>query len=115
MADKTQFDKFDGPQQEPNTCAVCEAMLPDAVDGTLSPAQQQAFDRHVAGCVECSRELAAARRGAAWLAMLKGNAPEPPAALLAKILAGTTGVVEPHVTAVAATQPVTCPLFLTHS
>ncbi len=105
MADKTQFDKFDGPQQEPNTCAVCEAMLPDAVDGTLSPAQQQAFDRHVAGCVECSRELAAARRGAAWLAMLKGNAPEPPAALLAKILAGTTGVVEPHVTAVAATQP----------
>jgi hypothetical protein len=90
VADKTQIEKL---LQEPNTCAVCEAMLPDAVDGTLSVAEQQAFDRHLATCVECARELAAARRGAAWLAMLKGNAPEPPAALLQKILAGTTGSV----------------------
>jgi len=92
VADKTQFERL---LQGPDTCAVCEAMLPDAVDGTLSPAEQQAFDRHVAGCVQCSRELASAQRGAAWLAMLKGNAPEPPAALLAKILAGTTGAVAP--------------------
>ncbi len=87
MADKTQFEKL----QQENSCAVCEAMLPDAVDGALSAAEQQAFDRHVATCVECARELAEARRGAAWLAMLKGNAPQPPAALLEKILAGTTG------------------------
>ncbi len=87
MADKTQFEKL----QQENSCAVCEAMLPDAVDGTLSAAEQQAFDRHVATCVECARELAEAQRGAAWLAMLKGNAPQPPAALLEKILAETTG------------------------
>ncbi len=86
MADKTQFEK-----QMENGCAVCEAMLPDAVDGALSPAEQQAFDRHVAGCVQCARELAEAQRGAAWLAMLKGNAPPPPAALLQRILAETTG------------------------
>jgi hypothetical protein len=89
VADKIQFEEQDS--RKPAACAVCEAMLPDAVDGALSAAEQQAFDRHVATCVECSAELSAAKRGAAWLAMLKGNAPEPPAALLEKILAGTTG------------------------
>ncbi len=91
MADKIQFEEQDS--RKPAACAVCEAMLPDAVDGALSAAEQQAFDRHVATCVECSAELAAAKRGAAWLAMLKGNAPEPPPALLERILAGTTGTV----------------------
>jgi hypothetical protein len=66
-------------------------MCPEAVDGTLSEAERRVFDRHVAGCVSCSRELEEAQRGAAWLTMLKGHTPEPPAALLAKILAGTTG------------------------
>jgi hypothetical protein len=66
-------------------------MLPEAVDGTLSDTEQRAFDMHVAGCVECSNELAEARRGAAWLGMLKTQAPEPPARLLARILAETTG------------------------
>jgi anti-sigma factor RsiW len=89
VADKIQFEEQDS--RKPAACAVCEAMLPDAVDGALSAAEQQAFDRHVATCVECSAELAAAKRGAAWLAMLKGNAPEPPPALLERILAGTTG------------------------
>jgi anti-sigma factor RsiW len=83
-----QFDKF---ESRPTACFVCEAMLPEAVDGTLSDAEQQAFDKHVAGCIECSNELAEARRGAAWLGMLKTQAPEPPANLLAKILAETTG------------------------
>jgi hypothetical protein len=78
-------------------CAVCEAMLPDALEGTLTPAARSAFDKHVAGCVTCSRELDEAQRGAAWLALLKTQAPEPPAGLLAKILAETSG---------AATQPV---------
>jgi hypothetical protein len=91
VADKIQFEEQDS--RKPAACAVCEAMLPDAVDGALSAAEQQAFDRHVATCVECSAELAAAKRGAAWLAMLKGNAPEPPAALLERILAETTGAV----------------------
>ena len=84
----SQFEEF---EQRPTACAVCEAMLPEAVDGILSEAEQRAFDRHVAGCVECARELAEARRGAAWLSMLKSQAPEPPAGLLAKILAETTG------------------------
>ena len=78
-------------ENQPIECVVCEAMCPDAVDGTLTVAEQQMFDRHVAHCPNCARELEEAQRGAAWLGMLKGHTPEPPAALLAKILAETTG------------------------
>jgi anti-sigma factor RsiW len=98
----SQFDEF---EQRPTACAVCETMLPEAVDGMLSDAEQGAFDKHVAGCVECARELAEARRGAAWLSMLKSQAPEPPAGLLAKILAETTGAAQHDVRAVATPAP----------
>jgi anti-sigma factor RsiW len=89
-----QFEGFEG---RSGACSVCEAMLPEAVDGMLSETEQSAFDKHVAGCVECARELAEARRGAAWLSMLKSQAPEPPAGLLAKILAETTGAAQNQV------------------
>jgi len=89
----SQFEGFEGRSA---ACSVCEAMLPEAVDGMLSETEQSAFDKHVAGCVECARELAEARRGAAWLSMLKSQAPEPPAGLLAKILAETTGAAQSH-------------------
>jgi hypothetical protein len=97
-----QFDKFD---RRPSACFVCEAMLPEAVDGTLSETEQRAFDKHVAGCSECSNELSEARRGAAWLAMLKTQAPEPPSHLLARILAETTG------SPAAAYQPAPAPQY----
>ena len=86
-------------EKKPSECAVCEAMCPDAVDGTLTEAERRAFERHVAHCPNCARELEEARRGAAWLGMLKGHTPEPPAALLAKILAETTGAGETLATA----------------
>jgi hypothetical protein len=73
-------------------CAVCEAMCPDAVDGTLTAAEQSAFDRHVSTCAVCSAHLSEAHRGAAWMEMLKSHRPAPSNDLLAKILAQTTGV-----------------------
>ena len=90
MANLTKFDEMDG--GKPAACEVCEAMLPDAVDGLLSADEQRVFDAHVTGCVACAQELEAAQRGAAWLAMLKSQTPEVPAGLLTKILEGTTGV-----------------------
>jgi hypothetical protein len=71
-------------------CEACEAMCLDAVDGTLTAAEQAVFDRHVAGCVECAEQLSEARRGAAWMEMLKGHRPEPPAGMLQRILAQTS-------------------------
>jgi len=73
-------------------CAQCEAMLADALDGTLSAADQQVFDEHMAECGPCSQMLADARRGAAWLEMLRTPAPEPPVELLERILAITSGI-----------------------
>jgi hypothetical protein len=96
------MSQFEGFAERSAACMVCEAMLPEAVDGALSEAEQAAFDKHVAGCVECARELAEAKRGAAWLSMLKTQAPEPPAGLLAKILAETTGAAQPVAIPVAA-------------
>ena len=98
----SKFDEFDS---KPTECAVFEAMCPEAVDGTLSAAEQRAFDKHVAGCVVCAQELAEAQRGAAWMAMLKGHAPEPPAALLQKILAETTGAGAQVLAAMPASAP----------
>ena len=83
--------QFEGFENQPIECAACEAMCPEAVDGTLTAAEMLVFEKHVAGCVACAQELEEAQRGAAWMAMLKGHTPEPPAALLQKILAETTG------------------------
>jgi hypothetical protein len=89
------YDQFgaggEGYGTEAPACAICEALLPEAVDGSLSAAEQAMFDRHVASCADCARELEEAQRGAAWLSLLKSHAPEPPAALLERILADTTG------------------------
>jgi hypothetical protein len=85
-------DKTAGNQSgDTGHCAQCEAMLADALDGTLSAADQELFDVHMAQCGPCARLLADARRGAAWLEMLRTPAPEPPAALLERILAQTSG------------------------
>jgi len=74
------------------SCAQCEAMLTDAIDGTLSAADKAAFDRHIETCDVCSEMLADAQRGAALLGMLKQFRPEPSATLLDRILAQTSGV-----------------------
>ena len=100
MADAKQFgtpkvlqfgDKTGGNRSSDGHCAQCEAMLTDALDGTLSVADQEFFDAHMAECGTCAQMLADARRGAAWLEMLRTPAPEPPATLLERILAQTSG------------------------
>ena len=85
------MNQFEGFGEVPESCAVCEAMLPEAVDGTLTADEQRVFDVHVAGCTHCTQELAEAQRGAAWLSMLKSKTPEPPVGLLERILAETYG------------------------
>jgi len=90
-------------------CARCEAMLADAVDGALAPEEQQFFDAHIADCGPCEKLLAEARRGAAWLEMLRTPAPEPPAALLEKILAQTSGSHALHPVSVAHPTPAMAP------
>lgn len=90
MAEFNQFGSAQPTQSgETEHCAQCEAMLADALDGTLSPADQAMFNLHMASCSTCSAMLADAQRGADWLEMLKTPRPEPSAALLERILAQT--------------------------
>ncbi len=92
MAGQTDRNEWGSLEAKKQTeCMVCEAMLPDAVDGLLNEAEQRAFEKHVATCTQCSEELEEAQRGAAWLQMLRGHAPEPSPLLLSRILAQTTG------------------------
>ena len=100
MAESRQFggpkirqfgDKPGGDQPNSAECAQCENMLADALDGTLSAADQTLFDSHMAQCGPCAQLLADAKRGVAWLEMLRHPKPEPPVALLERILAQTSG------------------------
>ena len=87
MADFTKF----GGSGTANDCAQCESMLADALDGILSAADHATFDVHMAGCPGCAAMFADAQRGAAWMEMLKSPRPEPPAFLLDRIIAETSG------------------------
>ncbi|HXC95446.1 MAG TPA: zf-HC2 domain-containing protein [Edaphobacter sp.] len=92
MADFNQFGSVKPSQgSDPQHCAQCEAMLLDALDGTLSATDQATFDLHMIGCPSCATMLAEAQRGAAWMEMLKSPRPEPPTNLLERILAETSG------------------------
>ncbi len=92
MAEFNQFGSMRPTQSvDAKQCAQFESMLADAVDGTLTAEEQAAFDLHLVGCAVCSEMLASAKRGAAWLEMLRQHAPQPPAAMLERILAQTSG------------------------
>ena len=88
MANLFQFEQ--NPHGRSPLCLACEEMLADAVDQTLSPADQAWFDQHISTCADCSTMVADAQRGAAWLDMLKLPRPEPSALLLERIIAQTS-------------------------
>ena len=93
MAEFNQFGSVKPNQgADPQHCAQCEAMLADALDGALSPADQATFELHIAGCPSCADMLADAQRGAAWMEMLHSPRPEPPADLIERIFAQTIGI-----------------------
>jgi hypothetical protein len=67
-----------------------ESLLADALDGTLSVADATAFKRHQSECAPCEQMFQETQRGMAWMGYL-ATEPEPPADLLGKILARTSG------------------------
>ena len=84
----------DNPEKGPRTlsCEAWEAMLTDALDGTLDARDAEAFYAHSSGCgAGCAELLEEAKRGTEWLRFLH-QTPEAPEGLLEKILAGTTGL-----------------------
>lgn len=91
MSNLNEFEWMQkGESSRSAACPEWAEVLPDAADGLLDEVAQEALDRHLLTCSDCSAELAEAQHGAAWLAMLKGHAPEPPASLLQSILSKTS-------------------------
>ncbi len=80
---------MDGKTQNGMQCIEFEALLADAIDGTLEPQRMAAFDAHAAGCPECGPLLAETRAGLAWMKSLQEA--EPPRNLVHNILVATTG------------------------
>ena len=89
MVEMSQFGSV--PPGSAQVCGRCEALLMDVLDGTASGEDQEFFEGHVTSCTGCSQMLADARRGGAWLEMLRDPRPVPPAALFERILAQTSG------------------------
>ncbi len=81
---------MDGKTHNGMQCIEFEALLADAIDGTLEAPRMQAFNAHAAGCPDCGPLLAQAQAGLSWLKSLPEI--EPPRQLVHNILAATSGV-----------------------
>jgi hypothetical protein len=73
------------------TCTQCESMLLDAADGILLTEDETHFRLHLADCPTCTKLYADIQRGGAWMEMLKDAPPVPPAGIVDRILAQTSG------------------------
>jgi hypothetical protein len=107
MSEQEQTKPLGGPGRALR-CDEWENLLADALDGTLTAADQAAFTRHQNECALCAQMFKETDQGKAWMQYLTVE-PEVPAGLLGKILARTTetpGVgVQPGVGSPGRTQP----------
>jgi Putative zinc-finger len=94
MADRNPIDpkNVKGPADTAVRTLPCEdweALLADALDGSLMPADSASFKAHTETCAACMELLTRAKQGQEWLQFLV----QPPVApdLVAKILARTSG------------------------
>jgi hypothetical protein len=71
-------------------CQHFDLLLTDALDNLLSGTELERFQAHARSCRTCGPLLAEAEAGRKWLKGL--TEVEPPASLVANILASTTGV-----------------------
>jgi len=78
-----------GESQSGMQCAEVEALLAEALDGSLSGPTLAAFEAHQQSCASCQSMVADARAGMRWLKGL--DEAEPPRNLVHNILAQTIG------------------------
>ncbi|MFP5227285.1 MAG: zf-HC2 domain-containing protein [Acidobacteriota bacterium] len=91
MADESKFGTKPG--SAPGGALRCEdweALLTDALDGLLPPAQAAAFHLHAESCANCSDLFAHVKQGQEWLTYLHEE-PEIPSGLVGKIVEKTLG------------------------
>lgn len=84
------------------SCTEFEALLTDALDGTLTPEAASRFEQHRAGCQLCEPLFAETKAGLSWLRSLEEA--EPPLNLVRNILAQTSERAEARVTSEVAVK-----------
>jgi hypothetical protein len=88
MSEQEQTQPLGGPGRALR-CDEWENLLADALDGSLSAADQAAFTRHQNECALCAQMFKETDQGKAWMQYLTVE-PEVPSDLLGKILARTS-------------------------
>jgi hypothetical protein len=86
-------------------CEEWEALLADALDGTLPLRDAVPFEDHSASCPACGQLLTEAKQGQQWLRFLHEE-PEAPADLVAKILDRTSGAAVGELAVAGGMQPI---------
>ena len=92
MSERNPFDpRPAGPQKRGRLlqCEEWEALLVDALDGTLTAQDSAAFQLHGETCEACGQLLEQAKKGQEWLRFLHEEPPVP-ADLMTKILSRTS-------------------------
>ena len=103
MSERNPFQQNPAhPPSGPLQCEEWEALLADALDGTLAAEDTAVFTAHGRDCPMCSEMLAQAKQGQEWMMFLHEEPPAP-ADLVVKILGRTSGASLPELAVVAGT------------
>jgi hypothetical protein len=107
MSERNPFQQNPGQQSQKGAlqCEEWEALLADALDGTLAAEDTAVFTAHGNDCPMCAEMLAQARQGQEWMKFLQEEPPAP-ADLVAKILGRTSGAALPQLAVAGAAQPI---------
>jgi hypothetical protein len=105
----SERNPFQQNQQGPLQCEEWEALLADALDGTLRAEDTAVFEAHGKDCPMCAEMLAAAKQGREWMAFLHDDPPAP-GDLVSKILGRTSGATLPQLAAAGMAQPLSQPV-----
>src|SRR5690349_20764005 len=74
-------------------CTEFDALLTDALDGTLGGTKRLRFDAHRASCPACSAMFAEVEAGLHWLKELPEV--EPPTGFVQRVMIATSGAAAP--------------------
>src|ERR1700733_8810228 len=106
MSERNPFQQNPALQQQngPLPCEEWEALLVDALDGTLAAEDTAVFTAHGTDCPMCAEMLAQAKQGQEWMRFLQEEPPAP-VDLVSKILGRTSGATLPQLAVAGAVQP----------
>jgi hypothetical protein len=105
----SERNPFQQNQKGPLQCEEWEALLVDALDGTLRAEDTAVFTAHGKDCPMCAEMLARAKQGQEWMKFLQEE-PQVPADLVARILDRTSGASLPQLAIAGAAQTVPQPM-----